>query len=133
MGQGKTWRRFARDWNKALDRAPKRVDMFHATDYEGQRKSKDGNFYGWTIPQRARFMTDLINLVKGYKLKEFGVAIHRSTYKQVMTGNRGHVHGDLTLVAAKLAIYNISAWAMYREWKYAPSFFIESGSKYYER
>jgi hypothetical protein len=132
MAQGKTWKRFAKDWNKALDLAPKHVETFHATDFAGKRKSKDGNFHGWTMQQRAAFIVRLIDLVKSYKLKEFGVAIHRSTYKQVLTGNRGYLHGDLTLVAAKIAMLNAAAWAMYRNWKYAPSFYVERGSKYFD-
>jgi len=131
MAQGKTWVRLKREWNKALDKAPKRVEHFHATDFAGQRKSKDGNFHGWTIPQRAFFIKRLITIVKDHRLSEFGVGFHHSTSKQVMTGNRGHVHGSPALVAAKIAIYNISALAMARRWKYAPSFFVEAGSKYY--
>ena len=131
MAQGKTWARLKREWNKTLDKAPKRVECFHATDFAGQRKSRDGNFHGWTISQRAFFIKRLITIVRDHKLKEFGAGFHHSTCKQVMTGNRGHVHGSPTLIAAKLAIYNISAFAMYRRWKYAPSFFVEAGSKYF--
>jgi hypothetical protein len=132
IAQGKKWARFAKDWNKVLDRAPKRVEVFHATDYAGKRKSKNGNFHGWTERQRESFISELIATVKTHRLIECGVAIHRSTYKQVMTGKRGHLHGDLELITGKLAMMNVAAWGMAYGWKRAPSFFVESGSRYYE-
>jgi hypothetical protein len=128
LAQGKKWQRFSKDWNKVLDSAPKRVEVFHATDFAGRR----GKFRGWTDHEYQKFINALIRTVHGYRLIEFGCAIHRSTFNQVVTGKRGRFHGNLHLITATLAMMNGAAWALAHDWKHAPSFFVESGSTYYK-
>jgi len=132
VAQGKHWDRFAKAWNKALDKAPKYVEVFHATDYAGKRKSKHGNFNGWTETQREAWIDGLIATIKSHKLIEMGVTIHRSTFNEVVTGKRGHRHGSFYVIAAKIAMVRASAWAVAKGYRHAPSFFVESGSQYYK-
>lgn len=128
IAQGKKWERFSRTWNQALDRSgPNPVDVFHATDFAGNR----GKFYKWNDKQRRSFVDALVATTKGHNLIEVGSTFTRSTYKQVMTGDRGHRHGSLHLVAGKIAMVRATAWAVTKGWKYAPSFFVESGSEFF--
>lgn len=131
LAQGKHWQRFAKDWNKQIDRAHKRVEVFHATDYAGRRKSKHGSFFGWTQSERKAWFSGLVNVIKAHKLKEFATVVRRSTFSQVMTGRRGSAQRSLLVITAEIVMIEACAWALAKGFQYAPSFFVESGSEYY--
>jgi hypothetical protein len=130
VGEGKKWMQFINQWNGGLDKAPKPVQVFHAADYDKGRKSNWGSYSGWTPNEREDFINRLIRIVHSYKFKDIGCVIHRSTFKQVATGKRSGKHGSLFVVAAKVALINVSAWALRKNHEYAPSFFVEAGSQY---
>ena len=134
VGEGQKWIDFVKPWNKALDEAPKPVEVFHASDYDKGRKSKWGSYSGWSEDDREKFINRLVRLIRSsyFGFGDVGCVIHSSTFKQVATGKRSGKHGDLFVITAKVALINVSAWAIKHEYKYAPSFFIEEGSTYVE-
>jgi Protein of unknown function (DUF3800) len=77
------WKNWTRDWNRQKRRVPparKPIKVFHAVDCA----NREGEFEGWTRPERDAFVIDLLPVLPRYSLVGCAIGIHMQSFNDAM-------------------------------------------------
>ena len=111
IAKGTEWTWINRDWKKCLERknrelkgeGRKCISRYHASDCDSRR----GDFLGWNVPEKTRFVTELIGILTRYHMHFIGFTLDLTELRELFP--------QIDQRFAAKAAYGALAWLIFPE------------------